>query len=91
MEGAKGVAKAGRRPVTQKHVSQSARVFGLVWERGRGRGGEEEYASDLPESSGRPMSVMRLSPSITVETELPRNLDFGRSSPTMATLFAGET
>jgi hypothetical protein len=87
--GAKGVAKAGRRPVTQKHVSQSARVFGLVW--GRGRGVREEYAIDLPESSGRPMSVMRLSPSITVETELPRNLDFGRSSPTTATLFAGET
>jgi len=37
------------------------------------------------------MSVMRLSPSIVVETELPRNLDFGRSSPTMATLFTGET
>ena len=53
--------------------------------------GEEEYAIDLPESSGRPRSVMRLSPSITVETELPRNLDFGRSSPTTATLFAGET
>ena len=86
-------AKARRRPVTQKHVSQSARVFDLVWGRGRGEGGggKEEYAIDLPESSGRPMSVIRLSPSITVETELPRNLDFGRSSPTTATLFAGET
>jgi hypothetical protein len=34
---------------------------------------------------------MRLSPSIVVDTELPRNLDFGRNSPTMATLLAGET
>jgi hypothetical protein len=46
---------------------------------------------DLPASSGRPVNDMRLSPSIVVETELPRNLDFGRSSPTMATLFVGET
>ncbi len=47
--------------------------------------------TQLPASSGRPVSVMRLWPSIVVDTELPRNLDFGRSSPTMATLLAGET
>lgn len=47
--------------------------------------------TQLPASSGRSIRVMRLSPSIAVMTELPRNLDFGRSSPTTATLFAGET
>ena len=45
----------------------------------------------VPPSSGRPINVMRFSPSMVVETELPRNLDLGRSSPTMQSLFAGET
>lgn len=44
-----------------------------------------------PLSSGRPRRYTRFSPSIVVETLFPRNLDFGRSSPITATLFAGET
>jgi hypothetical protein len=41
-------------------------------------------------SLGRPWSTTRFSPSIVVLTELPRNLDLGRSSPMIVSLFAGE-
>lgn len=45
---------------------------------------------DIPPSSGLPISKIRFSPSIVVDTLLPKNFDFGRSSPRMATLFSGE-
>lgn len=56
-------------------------------ERGRAAQGQR---GDVPPSSGFPSSVTRFSPSIVVETLLPRNLDLGRSSPMMLTWFAGE-
>ena len=41
-------------------------------------------------SSGRSRKVTWLEPSMSVAAELPRNLDFGRSSPQMSTMFSGE-
>lgn len=45
---------------------------------------------DWPPSSGRCIKNTRFSPSMTVETELPKNLDFGFNSPEMRRLFAGD-
>ncbi len=43
-----------------------------------------------PPSSGLPSRVTRFSPSITVATLLPRNLDLGLSSPMILTRLTGE-
>lgn len=48
------------------------------------------FRTHAPPSSGAPKSVILFSPSMVVETLLPRNLDFGLSSPTMYMRFAGE-
>ena len=52
--------------------------------------GFQKKERDLPPSSGFASRVTRFSPSIVVDTLLPRNFDFGRSSPRMLTWFAGE-
>ena len=45
---------------------------------------------DSPPSFGLPSKYTLFSPSIVVDTLFPRNFDLGRSSPRMATWFAGE-
>lgn len=41
-------------------------------------------------SSGRSRNVTWLDPSMSVAAELPRNLDFGRRSPQMSSMFSGD-
>lgn len=41
-------------------------------------------------SDCRSRNVTRLAPSMIVAAELPRNLDLGRTSPQMSSLFSGE-
>ena len=46
--------------------------------------------TNSPPSFGLPSKYTLFSPSIVVDTLFPRNFDLGRSSPRMATWFAGE-
>ena len=70
----------------REREDENERKRGVYRERGNKLGPIESS----PPSSGLSINVILFSPSIVVETLFPRNFDFGLSSPTMATLFAGE-
>lgn len=75
------------------HIGHSYDVFckGCVYRFREARWvSNKKTKRDVPPSSGFASRVTRFSPSIVVDTLLPRNFDFGRSSPKMLTWFAGE-
>lgn len=82
-------SSCSHQPLPRSHVCQIATSTDGEKKKKK-RKHDAEGATPTADPSGFSNSVTLFSPSIVVETLLPRNLDFGRSSPRMLTWFAGE-